>query len=155
MKTFTWCPLEGIANCAKWWPPKHSHICIRSIGAVVRKSPSCDNPVIYMDFHDLDPEAIKRTGAFAKDPDKGEAYIKGCMQKSHAREIVKFVKNRPDDELIVVNCEAGVSRSPGVVLALRRFYGGDTEEPFNRAVPNIYVTTMVTKALRGRKKSEG
>jgi hypothetical protein len=56
----------------------------------------------------------------------------GLFKPSQAKQIAEFVHKH--DGLIVVNCEAGLSRSPGVVLALRRFFGGDTEEVFQKAI---------------------
>jgi hypothetical protein len=147
MKTFKWCPEIGMRTCKGFFPEPHSHICIRTNGAEIRK-PQCDGPALYLDFVDLDPDAIRRTQAFARNPAKGEQAVNDCMNEAQARALVHFVQHTPDDKLIVVNCEAGVSRSPGVVLALRRHYGGDTEEIFHKACPNIHVTSMVTRALR-------
>lgn len=137
-------------TCRGFFPEPHSHICIRTNGAEI-KMPQCNSPVLYLEFVDLDPDAIRRTQAFARNPAKGQQVIDDCLNEKQALLIVEFVEHTPDERMIVVNCEAGVSRSPGVVLALRRHYGGSTEEVFEKAVPNIHVTSMVTRALREAK----
>jgi predicted protein tyrosine phosphatase len=146
MKRFKWCPEIAIRKCLGFFPEPHVHVCIRSVGAEI-KTPECGNAALYLDFHDLDPEAIRRTALYEKDPSRGEDYARGCLNEQQACSIARFVADCPDDLLVVVNCEAGVSRSPGVVLALRRKYGGDTEECFRKAYPNIYVASMVGKEL--------
>jgi len=146
MKNFTWCPQEAIKACLKHFPIPHSHVCIRSFGAEI-VTPQCGNPAIYLDFHDLDPICIRQTLAYRGNTIKGEEYIAHCMTEDHAKVIAQFVSHRPDDELIVVNCEAGISRSAGTVLALRRHYGGDTEDVFKNAMPNPHVTATVGRVL--------
>lgn len=147
MKTFVWCPQEAIKKCLSIWEVPHSHICIRSVGAEIT-TPQCGNPALYLDFHDLDPEAIRRTVHYAENPVEGEAFIKGCLTDEQAHAMAEFAHYRPDDELIVVNCEAGISRSPGSVLAFRRFYGGDVDEPYKKAIPNMHVASVVGRVLR-------
>jgi hypothetical protein len=49
-----------------------------------------------------------------------------------------------------VNCDAGLSRSPGVVLALRQFYGGNTQECHLKAFPNAYITSLLKQELMNR-----
>lgn len=135
-RKFIWTHEGGMSNrlLDDRLPADHAHIVIRSIGRDVCKVP-CRNPAIYLEFHDLD------------DRSPGD-YHAGLFQEKHARRIVNFLEALKGRSLIVVNCEAGVSRSPGVVLALRRHYGGDTEEIFKRAIPNIYVTNILSRALR-------
>jgi predicted protein tyrosine phosphatase len=110
-------------------------------------TPQCGNPALYLGFHDLDPEAIRRTPHYADDPVKGEGFIRGCLTDEQATLMAEFAHYRPD-ELIIVNCEAGISRSPGSVLAFRRFYGGDVDEPYQKAIPNIHVASVLGRALR-------
>lgn len=152
MKTFVWCPEEVMVACQKYIKYPHAHIAIRSIGSKQQK-PKCKGPTIRLEFYDLDPAAIARTNAFANDPVKGKELIDGCFKEKHAEQIVIFVE-KIRQKLIVVNCEAGISRSPGVVLALRRHYGGDVEEPFQRAAPNIHVASVLGRVLRKRSGKE-
>jgi predicted protein tyrosine phosphatase len=146
-RKFTWCPERAIPICIHWWPEIHSHVCIRTPGAPLKK-PMCSQPALYLDFCDLDPIAISRTEAFKKDPEKVKLLIDDCMKEAQAKAVIDFVESRPLGELVVINCEAGISRSAGVVLALRRHYGGDEEEIFSKACPNIHVTSLVSRALR-------
>lgn len=146
MKNFTWCPQEAIKACLAHFPIPHSHVAIRSFGAPI-VTPQCGNPALYLDFHDLDPICIRQTLKYRGNPIEGEEYIKNCMSEEHAKAIALFVTHRPDDELIVVNCEAGISRSAGTVLALRRHFGGDTENVFEAAIPNPHVAATVGRVL--------
>ena len=145
MRSFEWCPQEIAEGCAA--VVAHSHICITT-PAYRLITPRCGRTTLNLVFYDLDPEAIRRTNAYADDPEQGQLVIDGCMQESHAMAIAKFVRDTHADATVIINCEAGISRSPGVVLALRRFYGGDTEEPYKRAHPNMHVTSMLTRVLR-------
>lgn len=133
MKIFKWCPEIAIKVCQHWWPEAHAHICVRSPGreAVI---PACDGPAIFLAFHDLGANA---------DP----KYRDGLFTEAHAQTIVDFVKQVDENRSIVVNCEGGISRSSGIVLAMRRHYGGDTEELFEKAVPNIHVTSLISRIL--------
>jgi predicted protein tyrosine phosphatase len=139
MKTFKWCPRIAIPLCVHWFGTKHAHIIISTPGEPVPE-PACKdigNHGIFLQFHDLGE-------TFRNDP----KYREGMFTEEHAKRIAEFVKKTPEEVLIVVNCEGGVSRSPGVVLALRRHYGGDTEDIFEKAVPNIFVTSILSKVLR-------
>jgi predicted protein tyrosine phosphatase len=98
-----------------------------------------------MEFHDLDPEAIKRTRAAHGDWPKAQEMIDNCFTEAHANALVAFLE--PIEALLVVNCEAGISRSPAVVLALRRKYGGDTEQVYKEAIPNIHVASVLGRVL--------
>jgi predicted protein tyrosine phosphatase len=134
MERFFWCREELARDCPL--KNRHSHICIRSpkTGGVLS---GCRRPTLYLAFHDLGENA----------PDDLKP---GLFNEDQAREIVEFVEQHPGK--IIVNCEAGVSRSPGVVLALRRHFGGNTEEIFQRAIPNIFVTSMLSRALTKKDK---
>lgn len=146
MRDFTWCRQEIAEDCR--WGGGHVHICIT--GPEGRKiTPICGQKALNLFFHDLDPEAIKRTEAYAKNPAIGEDLITKCFTEDQARQMVAFVKSTDEDETIIINCEAGISRSPGAVLAFRRFYGDPfAEDVFNKAHPNIHVTSTLTRVLR-------
>jgi predicted protein tyrosine phosphatase len=133
MKTFVWCPRETAKLCHHRFTEPHVHIGIRNVDAEITK-PGCSGGALFLEFHDLGDNA------------PAELHD-GLFKPSQAKQIAEFVHKH--DGLIVVNCEAGLSRSPGVVLALRRFFGGDTEEVFQKAMPNIFVTSLLTRALRG------
>lgn len=143
MRHFRWCRQELAENCRKadW----HVHICISSPGYRII-SPECGRPKIGMLFYDLDPEAIRRSRKAGDDMKRAQELIDQCFYEDDASRIVKFLERYPEGD-VIVNCEAGVSRSPGVVLALRRAFGGDTEECFRTACPNIHVASVLGKAL--------
>lgn len=148
MKTFRWCDIDAAKDCSL--SEEHVHICINSPkGRTI--NPRCGRPALHLFFHDLYPEQIRKSDAFADNPVKGQEYIDNCMHPEQAQRIVDFVKHTDDKLTVMVNCEAGISRSPGVVLAMRKHYGGDTDEVFKRAYPNLYVTNMVTEALNNVK----
>jgi hypothetical protein len=153
MKTFVWCREEVMMDCEAYIGKiSHAHIAIRSIGSL-QKPPKCGNPTLRLEFYDLDPAAIARTNAFADDPVRGKELIDGCFTEEHARKIAVFVE-KTRRKLFVVNCEAGVSRSPGVVLALRRHYGGDLDEPYKTAHPNAHIASVLGQVLRMRSGKE-
>ena len=70
------------------------------------------------------------------DVEKGET---GAMTVDHAVDILDFVKQHLDAELILVHCEGGVSRSAGVAAALMKIFNGDDMEIFKspRFCPNM------------------
>ena len=62
------------------------------------------------------------------------------MTPGQAREILAFVEAHLERlELIVVHCEAGVSRSPAVAAALWRWLEGTRGPFFERFRPNAHV----------------
>lgn len=142
MRNFVWCRQEIAEDCRGG--DNHIHVCITTpkYRAIM---PSCRLKTLNLFFHDLDPAAILRTEAFVKDPVKGQELIDGCFTEAHAKALVEFIGK--SKKTVVVNCEAGISRSPGVVLALRRKFGGDTEECFKRACPNIHVASVLGQVL--------
>lgn len=134
IRTFKWCPERGMKACQHFFPEPHAHICIRSLEEAIVKPP-CPGPAIFLAFFDGGENS----------PEK---YRSGLFTEAQALQIAHFVKDAPAGLEMIVNCGAGVSRSPGVVLALRRHYGGDTEDLFTKCVPNIYVTSILSRVLR-------
>lgn len=53
-----------------------------------------------------------------------------CMTETHAEAIKKFVAANAE-LLVIVHCDAGVSRSAGVAAALMKFYNGDDTPIFD------------------------
>lgn len=128
---FVWCSEREALACSM--TVEHAHIVIRNPGES-RKVPPCGRTVLTMAFMDLGDNAP-------------EQFKSQLFTPEQAKHIVSFVES--NEVPIVVNCSAGVCRSPGVVLALRRHYGGDQEEVFRLALPNIFVTSILTRALKG------
>lgn len=144
------CKLPGPGQSLAKGYRLHAHIVIRSPGAK-QKFVGCGQNALYLSFHDLDPVAIAKMEHFKEDPAGGHELIAACMNDTHAKDIVDFIKRCTLDTVFIVNCEAGISRSPAVVLACRRYFGGDTEEVFKKAIPNIHVATLLGKALEAWK----
>jgi hypothetical protein len=142
MRRFVWCAQEFAEFCHV--TVDHIHVCITTPKYRAIR-PGCGKDALNLSFHDLDPAAIRRTAAFEKDSVRGQELIDGCFTESHAEMLVAFVGK--SKKTVVVNCEAGISRSPAVVLALRRKFGGDPEECFKRACPNIHVASVLGKVL--------
>lgn len=62
-----------------------------------------------------------------------------------ARKVLDFVERNAEATTIVVNCEAGISRSAGVAASLSKVLTGDDEEFFRRYCPN---TTAYKKIMK-------
>lgn len=144
MRQFTWCRQEVAENCT--WGGEHVHIIITTPGSR-RIMPSCKKTALRVFFQDLVPDQIRKTKAFENDPKRGQELIDGCFTEQHAHDIARFVGATDEDETIIVNCEAGVSRSPAVVLAFWRLQGEDIESVYRKAHPNIYVANMLGRVL--------
>lgn len=67
-----------------------------------------------------------------------------------ARQIVGFVQEqrRVGVNLLIVHCEAGMSRSAGIATALSQFYNYDETHFLVHYRPNAYVRRLVLEALR-------
>lgn len=146
MHQFIWCSRQEAEKCN--YTSKHVHICIttpRHADVVL----SCGCAQLNLSFHDLDPEAIIRSAKALGMPVPTHL-IEQCFTKDHARKIIQFVESTQDDSTIIVNCDAGLSRSPGVVLALRQFYGGNTQECYTKAFPNHYIACLLKQELMNR-----
>lgn len=70
------------------------------------------------------------------------------MTPAQAREIRAFLETHLENaELIVVHCEAGVSRSPAVAAALWRWLEGTRGPFFDRYRPNPHVYRTLMEEL--------
>ena len=70
----------------------------------------------------------------------------------HARQIVEFAHWFRDSGFtqLVVHCEAGVSRSSAIALAIARFLGQEIDDvlnPFQRYRPNTFIYWRIVRAL--------
>jgi predicted protein tyrosine phosphatase len=71
----------------------------------------------------------------------------GAMTDDDARSIVDvFRRHRAVAERVVLHCDAGVSRSPGVAIALARLAGVDESALAKRYRPNAHVITTMARA---------
>lgn len=73
-----------------------------------------------------------------------------CMVVEEAVQIETFVE-RHKDKMIIVHCDAGVSRSAGIAAALLKHYNGDDSEIFDnpRYVPNMLCYRTMLNVLEG------
>jgi protein-tyrosine phosphatase len=96
----------------------------------------CGKPVLPLEFHDLGPECPAQLA------DK-------LMTTTQAKKIARFLFTKKP-EAIIVNCEAGISRSAGVAAALAKFFYDDDKEIFKKAIPNMYVYRLTLREMHGR-----
>lgn len=124
--------------------------------------------ILRLSFHDVNKRLEKRedckicngTGyiqAF-KNIDNGHCYA--CTDRiniilfdeNRAEQILQFVnKYKNEVDLIVVHCEAGISRSAGVASALSLIYNGTDEYYFKHYLPNTLVYRLILNAYMKRK----
>ena len=85
----------------------------------------------------------------AKMHERGKKYVK-IMEYGHADQIVNFVNKHKDSiELILVHCEAGISRSAGCAAALDLWLNKqDTISNDPRYFPNSHVKSSILAVLR-------
>jgi predicted protein tyrosine phosphatase len=71
------------------------------------------------------------------------------IQPSDVHQIVTFVDSLPDDCVLIVQCEAGISRSAGVAGAIAKYVNDDNDWIFKsgKYVPNMTVYNMVLDGL--------
>ena len=80
---------------------------------------------------------------------RGTAHI-AAFTPATARQIVDFVREQMQNDvrLLIVHCEAGMSRSAGVATALSQFYNHDETHCLVHYRPNAHVRRLVLAALR-------
>lgn len=78
--------------------------------------------VLKLQFYDMD-RIIEGYNDILKD---------GMFNVKHARLILDFVRSHPDTQQVIVHCDGGLSRSPGVAAALAHIVNGDDSELFQR-----------------------
>ena len=87
------------------------------------------------------------------------SYANRLFSDKQAEQIIDFVTDCRDKiELLICQCEYGVSRSTAIAAAIKQYIDGDGIRFFadNRYHPNIYVfgTTMNAFVRREKEKSE-
>ena len=111
--------------------------------------------ILSLQFHDIDKPLVNRkdckfckgTGKDKMFRDANDKYYSclHCTEKDiihfteeNAKQILDFIeKYKNEVDLIVVHCEAGISRSAGVAGALSLIYNGTDEYYFKHYLPNI------------------
>lgn len=88
---------------------------------------------------------IKRVLRLAFDDVDGGGW---AMTAEDARQIAQFVAENKD-RLIIVHCDAGVSRSAGIAAALLKFYNGDDTQIFDnpKYCPNMLCYRLMLNQL--------
>lgn len=92
---------------------------------------------------------ILRLAFFDSDLPPEEEGPEGLFSPADARKIWDFVlAHRAEARCVVLHCNAGVSRSPGVAAALARVLRGDDAEFFTRYKPNTRVHRLLLDVYR-------
>ena len=99
--------------------------------------------ILFLQFYDLD----KDTAIFP--------YSRFIFNTNQAEQILNFIEEYKDKvNLIVVHCEAGISRSAGVAGALSLIYNGSDEYYFKHYLPNIFVYRTILNMYMKNKKEK-
>lgn len=108
--------------------------------------------VLRLSFHDLDtasmPEDVHQ--AILKDePHLAEPGM--LFDMTMARKVVDFVADTVAQQgghldLVLVHCDAGISRSPAVAAAIAKGIGQDDSDFFRRYLPNLLVYRSIVAA---------
>lgn len=107
-------------------------------------SNSVFSPVLRLKFHDTDKEKDEWINRFNK-----LETIYG-ITNIQAYEISEFVKeNWNSSDYMIVQCEAGISRSAGVAAAIAKWAFGDDVFYFKKYIPNRRCYNMVLRELIG------
>ncbi len=95
--------------------------------AVISDRPNCLD-ILYLEFHDLDGVNLPSSADYK------------LFTKQDAKTILNFVTRYIlNIELIICQCEAGISRSAGIAGALGKILNGDDTEFFKKYIPNMLV----------------
>lgn len=99
---------------------------------------------LQIQFDDWDENAKNKICELYKTSQKAKEMI--FFSEKHAKRIIKFVKRYLDKiELIVCQCDAGISRSAGVTAALSKCINDDDEYFFKHYLPNSLVHSTILK----------
>lgn len=126
---------------------KHIVISIRSPFAAATFLPVNPNRVAekFMSFHDLDhmPDADKICLGVSK------PYL--LFTEEQARDVWEFIDRYINDiEMIICNCEAGISRSAGLIAGIKAGMGLDESDIFQKYLPNSLVYRKMFEARQGK-----
>lgn len=92
--------------------------------------------ILRLQFDDTDPDILWKNEIL--------------MSKKDAENIKHFVETfKERAECILVHCEAGISRSSGVLAAIKKYMTGNDEDIFNnkKYCPNVYCYRLTLNAL--------
>lgn len=94
--------------------------------------------ILSLQFHDLD--RLISDNKIALGCQKPYIYFNTRM----AEDVLKFVQKNTG--MIVIHCEAGISRSAGVASALSLIYNGEDQYYFDHYLPNMLVYRKILNA---------
>ena len=127
---------------AKLKVPKVKHIAISIATSENISLPKNDNRIaeLFLLFDDVDTNKYS-------DAELMSLYSQHKVQlftNEMAKEVLKFVISHPCGVLLV-NCEAGISRSAGVAAAIGKVFNGDDTFVFNsrKYMPNMLVYSKI------------
>lgn len=106
----------------------------------------CFRDILFLEFHDADPKKKTVKDKRLNDPDIKRVYF----DKKMAAEIFKFLRKHELSSLencseldVVVNCEAGISRSAGVAKFINDLYRLDSfPERYQNYNKHVYSTLV-------------
>jgi len=94
---------------------------------------------LYLYFHDLDTMPT------------GTGIVLGCSKPyklftdEMAKKVWRFVNRHKDVEAILCNCQAGISRSAGMIAGIKKALGYDDADIFKKYLPNRLVYRKVVE----------
>lgn len=108
--------------------------------------------VLRLSFHDLsDMPADVEAAVFKEEPHLRDAMFSSAL----AAQVLDFViPKAPFASAILVHCDAGLSRSPGVAAALAKILLGDDREWFHKFHPNRRVYRLIVEEYISRLEKE-
>lgn len=108
----------------------------------------------HLDFHDIDLPGKDVTPEYLAEISKLRLFDES-MAEMLLGYIEKWSKTL-DLELIVVHCDAGISRSPAIAAALERtIFNGDDAEFFEHFHPNRRVYQTILRTFDAKFRSDG
>ena len=116
-------------------------VAVISIGCPGREYPKFgETPTLYVDFDDVD-------GSY----ESGGYRVVSPITKEQARKILNFAKEQHNNEItcMLIHCDAGISRSPAVALALHKIYNYSMDMPMSWRLYNRHVYTTIMNEFRG------
>jgi len=97
--------------------------------------------ILWLDFHDLDGLHMPNSDIKVK-----------LFTQEDAKNILNFInKYKNNINLVICQCEAGISRSAGVAGALSKIFNGEDAEIFNNYLPNMLVYRTILEVYYDKK----
>jgi len=133
----------------KNWKTDEKHIVISVYGPTDKDGPAIlkdqDSRIdkLVLAFHDIDE---RTKDVVEKCPNSSLSKKLVFMSDQDAKDIVSFVRRYIDKvDLIVCQCDAGISRSSAIAAALSKCINGIDESYFIDYLPNMFIYTKIMK----------